>query len=265
MLHSDEWEAPVPLSGPVNTAGVEDSPFISPEGDDLYFYFTPDANEPGEVQLMDGVSGIWYSQKINGEWSEPERIVLHDDLSLDGAEFVSGDTMWFGSIREGNYGEIDFYIAAYTSGKWTDIINAGALLNSEYDVGELHITADGNTMYCGKIGEKWDIWELSREGDAWSEPVKVESINSVNDENQPFVTLNGNELWFTGDSRNGYTGPAVFRSLKTESGWGEPEEIISNFAGEPTLDEAGNIYFVHVYIDKSMQKIETDIFVAIKK
>jgi hypothetical protein len=34
---SDEYEAPVPLPYPINTAGAEDSPFILPDGKTLYF------------------------------------------------------------------------------------------------------------------------------------------------------------------------------------------------------------------------------------
>src|SRR5512136_2966996 len=39
---SDEYDSPFPLPGEVNTAGGEDSPFISPDGNVLYFWFTPD-------------------------------------------------------------------------------------------------------------------------------------------------------------------------------------------------------------------------------
>lgn len=42
------------------------------------------------------------------------------------------------------------------------------------------------------------------------------------------------------------------------------ELIVSQFAGEPTLDKDGNIYFVyHYYRDSEM--IEADIYVAYKK
>ena len=57
----------------------------------------------------------------------------------------------------------------------------------------------------------------------------------------------------------------VFKSLKTKDGWSEPEEIVSNFAGEPVLDAQGNLYFVHHYVTKDMKIIEADIYVAYKK
>ena len=40
--------------------------------------------------------------------------------------------------------------------------------------------------------------------------------------------------------------------------------IVSQFAGEPTLDDAGNLYFVHHYFEHG-QMIEADIYVAYKK
>jgi hypothetical protein len=32
----------------VNTAGGEDSPFVTPDGNTLYYVFTPDVNIPAE-------------------------------------------------------------------------------------------------------------------------------------------------------------------------------------------------------------------------
>jgi len=267
VLHSDEWQTPVPMQGPINTAGAEDSAFIMPDGKTFFFFFTPDVDVPPEKQLIDGVTGIWWC-RMDGTWSEPERIVLNNDVSLDGAEFVQGNTMWFASVRAGNYGEIDFYTAEYINGKWGNVKNAGEQLNSEYDVGELHITSDGQTMYCGDgWGDGGDIYVLHKTSDGWSEPVALPPPVNTQEysEDQPFITEDGNEMWFTGQSRLGYPGPAIFRSLNVNGNWSEPEEIISSFAGEPTLDREGNIYFTHHFFDENMNMIEADIYVAYRK
>jgi len=39
-------------------------------------------------------------------------------------------------------------------------------------------------------------------------------------------------------------------------------ELVSQFAGEPTLDDAGNLYFVHHFFTREMEMIEADIYVA---
>ena len=149
ILHVDEWDAPVPLPSPVNTAGAEDSPFILPDGNTLYFFFTPDVKVPPEKQLLDGVTGIYVTHKDDGNWSEPERIYLVEagELALDGCPFVLGNELWFCSARKGNFRPLDLYKAEKYGEKWVNWKNAGEKLNVEYGVGEMHISADGQTLY----------------------------------------------------------------------------------------------------------------------
>lgn len=269
ILHSDEWEEPVPLAGPVNTAGAEDAPVITPDGETLFFFFTPDVNVPANEQLVDGATGIWWSRKSNGEWTEPVRIVLNDDVALDGPMFVDGDTLWFASVRKGNYREVDMYTAKINGETWTDWQNVGQLLNEEYSIGELTVSPDGETMYFGREGEygSRDLWKSKKIGGEWAYPVSLGPVvNSELNEDQPCISPDGEELWFTGQSRMGYTGPAVFRCKKTGEGdWCEPEEVISNFAGDVALDSEGNVYFVHHFCSQDLKMIEADIYVAYRK
>lgn len=268
ILHSSEWEDPVPMPGPVNTAGAEDSPFISPDGDTFWFFFTPDVDVPPEKQLIDEVTGIWWCEKVNESWTEPNRIILNDDVALDGAEFVLDDTMWFASVRVGNYGEIDYYTAELDGDEWGGVENVGEQLNVEYDIGEMHITSDGQTMYfhtgAWSDGGDMDIYTTTWTGDGWSEPVEVPGINTDLNEGYPFVSSDGEELWYTGQSRQGHPGPALYRALRNGTVWDEPVEIVSSFAGECTLDDEGNLYFVHHYYSEDMTMIEADIYVAMK-
>ncbi len=269
IVSSDEWKNPVPLSSTINTVGAEDSPFIPASGNYLYFFFTPDVRVPPENQLIDSVTGIWKSEQTEKGWKNPERVVLSEDVSLDGSPFILDNELWFSSIRSGNYKEADFYIAKLKDGEWSDWKNAGEQLNQKYDVGELHITSDGQTMYYGRE-EKGDpsgrdIYKLHKTENSWGNPTPLsQTVNTKKyNEGQPFLTPDGDELWFTGQSRSGYPGPAVFRSIKSENGWGKPQEIISRFAGEPTLDSEGNIYFVHHFFENG-EMIEADIYIAEK-
>ncbi len=259
ILRSSEWSSPVPMPGPVNTAGAEDSPFITPNGSWFFFFFTPDLNIPLQNQLGDHVTGIWWTRLVNGTWTEPQRLILGSTNSLDGDEFIQNDTMWFGSVRTGNLGEIDVYTSQYLNGKWTDVKNAGQQLNVQIDIGAFCFTPDGNTLYYGKGG---DIWVTTLSNGVWAAPTKVQNLDSVVNKDQPFVTPSGNELWFTGQSTMNKPGPAVFRSVRSGSGWSQPEEIVSQFAGEPTLDAKGNLYFVHHYVTQNISLIEADIYVA---
>ena len=274
---SDYWYDPVPLEGPINTAGGEDAAFITYEGD-FYFFFTPDVSVEPKDQVPDRVTGAYWSEEVNDEWTEPERVFLnyYDEESLDGFQASLGDQMWFNSVRAGGYklaevNKNDIYTAEFVDGRWTNWENAGEQWNSlyedgGYEVGEMHVTADGNQVYFHSDrpdgeGDK-DIWVMDKVDGEWQEPENVEAVNSEGHESRPYVNEVGDELWYTGE----YLGAsAIYRSQMGQDGeWQEPELIVSHFAAEPTLDSDGNIYFCHHFI-KADNMVEADIYVCYRK
>ena len=260
ISYSPEYSEPVPVPGLVNTAGAEDSAFVMPEGNTLYFFFTPDVRVPIEKQIVDGVTGIYVSSKINGSWAKPERIILQDPgkISGDGCEFVLGDKMWFCSVREG-YTGIHWFTAELTNGKWANWQNAD--FNSSYEVGELHISSNGNELYfhSSRAGGKGglDIWVSNKVNGEWQEPENVGAVNTADNEGWPSLSPDGSELWI---SRN----YGVWRSKKSNGTWQTPELMFSPLAGESSVDSAGNVYFTHHFY-KNNTMIEADIYVAYKK
>ncbi len=266
------WSQPEPLGAPVNTAGGEDSPFVLPDGQTLYFFFTPDVTIPAEKQLFDGVTGIWVTTQSSGNWSDPRRVLLASpgEVHLDGCEFVLGDLMYFCTAREGFTG-IQWFRADLREGQWLDWRYAGdELKQNEYEVGELHLSADGQMLFfhssrTGGYGGV-DVWVSQKISDGWGEPLNLgPQVNTSGDEGWPFVSADGQELWFNGTSRRGRPGPAVFRCLRQPDGsWAACEEIVSQFAGEPTLTADGlTLYFVHHYFTADLSRmIEADIYVS---
>ncbi len=76
-------------------------------------------------------------------------------------------------------------------------------------------------------------------------------------EGWPAISPQGDQLWFT---RNW----GIWRALRVSGEWQPAEQVIAPLAGEPSLDRAGNIYFVHhFYANDKM--LEADIYVAYKK
>lgn len=264
ILHSSEFELPIPLAGGINTSGAEDSPFILPDGQTLYFFFTPDVRIPPEKQLLDNVTGVWVSHKIGDTWTEAERIWLQSPgkLALDGAVAIQGNEMWFASTREG-YTGVNMFTATLVNGKWVNWTYCGDRLMKEIKIGEVHLHENDLYFHSDRAGGKggYDIWVTTRSGSSWSDPINIVSVNSTETEGWPYISSNGNELWFT----RFYLGtPAIFRSVKIGNDWGQPELLLSQFAGEPTLDDDGNLYFVHHYYENNVM-IEADIYVAYKK
>lgn len=200
QVYSDEYGQPVPVPGQVNTAGAEDSPFVTPDGDTLYFFFTPDVEVPVEQQILDGVTGLYVSRKTAGGWGSPERIILQDPgkLALDGCEFVQGKVMWFCSAREG-YTGIHWFTAEYQDGKWRNWKEAG--FPAEYQVGELHLSPGGRALYFGSAlpgGQGGlDIWVSEWIDGAWQAPTNLAAVNTPADEGWPALNPAGDELWIT--------------------------------------------------------------------
>ena len=257
---SDDYEQPVPVPGLVNTAGAEDSPFIMPDGNTIYLWFTPDVSLPPQVQVTDGVTGIYVSKLVAGEWEEPDRIMLQDPgkLAGDGCEFILDNLMWFCSAREGNSG-MHWFTAEFQNGTWQNWQLAD--FDPAFQVGEFHISSDGKDLYFasdrpGGFGAG-DLWVSHNLDGNWQEPINIASLNTLDDEGWPALNPVGDELWF---GRNF----GIWRSELVKDEWQPAQLIISPLAGEPSIDTSGNVYFTHHFFEND-QMLEADIYVAFKK
>lgn len=262
ILHSDEWEEPIPLGPEINTAGAEDSPFIPIDREEMYFFFTPDVDVPVEQQVYDEVTGIYMSKQQTSSWADAARVWLQDagKLALDGAEFVQGNEMLFVSAREG-YTGLHWFSANYVNDQWSNWQLAD--FEASFEVGELHIHGDELYYHSSRSGGKGklDVWKLTRIDGEWQQPENIAAVNTTEDEGWPYISPDGNELWIT----RTYLGTAsLFRSQKLNDEWQTPELIVSQFAGEATLDKDGNLYFVHHFFNNG-QMIEADIYIAYRK
>jgi hypothetical protein len=255
---------PVPVPYPINTAGGEDSAFILPDGNTLFLFFTPDVNIPVEKQVIDGVTGIYSSQKVEGVWQKPERVNLQEPgkAGSDGCEFVKDKIMYFCTVREG-YEGIHWFKADYSDDKWKNWRIADTeLKTAEYNTGELHISSDGQELYFhakDKTGGKGgnDIWMSKKENGEWQEPINIQAVNTERDDGYPALSPDDSELWISRDY-------GIWKSKKVDGEWQNPELMFSPLAGEATIDNAGNVYFTHHFF-KVDKMIEADIYVAVKK
>jgi len=109
-----------------------------------------------------------------------------------------------------------------------------------------------------------DIWVTSKVNGEWQQPENVAAVNTEDGEGWPYLSEDGNELWFL--RSKGDVTMGIFRSVKAGGQWQTPQLVVSGLAGEPTLDRQGNLYFVHHYYDDAAQKLwEADIYVCYRK
>jgi outer membrane protein OmpA-like peptidoglycan-associated protein len=105
LSDSGRWSNPIKLSDTINTPGNEESPFIAP--DDQTLYFASDGH-PG----MGGLD-IYVSRRLpNGRWGIPKNLGYPINTFNDETGMIidpNGHTAYFSSDRDDTYGGLDFY------------------------------------------------------------------------------------------------------------------------------------------------------------
>lgn len=176
-----KWENMRKIGANINTNGHEASISLSYDGKELFIY--KDDNGDGN---------IYVSYFINDDWSKPEKLSseinskyweTHACLSPD------GNTLYFTSNRPGGYGGRDIYKSEkLANGTWSEAVNLGPKINTEYDEESPFIMFDGVTLYFSSKGHEsmggFDIFTTTLSDDGyWSEPENIGyPINTTDDD-----------------------------------------------------------------------------------
>jgi peptidoglycan-associated lipoprotein len=175
-----------------------------------------------------GTTLLYYSKlDAKGNWSEPE--AFEDpinvegvdngvpSISMDGKSLFYTRCMYNDSISMG----AEIFSCKRTGGKWSEPAAIQIGIDSVV-VAHPAIAPDGTTLYFvsdreGGFGGK-DIWQTTKRGDAWGEPVNPGSaINTPGDEMFPYVRMDGT-LYFSSNTHVGFGGLDIFKATKDEEG-----------------------------------------------
>jgi hypothetical protein len=217
----------------INTSGWSDSPFISRDGQRLYFMYSrwdfapwiksggtvsPVLTGPDRPGLNKSTSNPWDESDIyvstknsDGTWGEPVNLGLNGAYGdASGMEFNSGNSfIW---LRGNGTTNNLVTTTKTTSGTWgpiedlgTDINLAGAIVDNPF------ITEDGNFLYfsssrTGTVGSGGkDNWFSSKNSSGtWAVPVNLGvNFNAAGDEDQPFIPNGGSSSDFYWNSASG--------------------------------------------------------------
>ncbi|MFN6944979.1 MAG: OmpA family protein [Cytophagaceae bacterium] len=118
------------------------------------------------------------------------------------------------------------------------------------------ISADGKTLiFESNRGGRWMLFSstLIRPGE-WSKPVPLDAINDLIGPNNflggPFLSYDGNTLFFTSDMKGGVGGIDIWYSKKEKGKWGAPQNLgkpinTGGYEGFPSLSPDGRkLYFM---------------------
>jgi outer membrane protein OmpA-like peptidoglycan-associated protein len=235
--------------GPViNSVASDFAPVISADESVMIFTSRRVGSTGGEVdENGEFHEDIYISEKINGAWSVPKNIGTnintegHDasiGLSADGKELFT----YYG---EGQ-GDIKFCKLKKDS-TWSKPFLMNGDINSKHSETSICITPDGSTVFFTSDREGGhgglDIYtsHLDKKG-VWSKAVNLgTTVNTSEDDDSPFMDLDGKTLYFSSRAHKGMGGYDIFKTLydSTENKWSEPENM-----GYPINTADNDIFFV---------------------
>ena len=167
--------------------------------------------------------------------------------------------IYFTSTNEKSTGELhseitgtkkgDIYFSKKDEkGKWSrpEVVDGG--LNTEHDEGAAAFSPDGSTMYLARaVRQNWpttvEIYTSSRSEAKWGAPQKFEiTADTLSNYSDPFVSPDGNWLYFASDMPGGQGGTDIWRiNLKDKHG------TLENLG--PQINTKGNERFPNVRTD----------------
>lgn len=246
------------IGSPVNTEYEEYVPIISPDKSILIFTYRgikstggkrdhkgrPDSN--GEYN-----EDVLISYKHEGQWSEPENIgknINTDEQDASVALSISGDKLFIYKSTEENR-EGDIYMSKLEMGIWSVPEKLKGEINSPYWEGSLSMTADEKIIYFaserpGGFGGR-DLWKVEKLSDgSWGNLQNLGSaINTIYDEDAPFIHPDGKTMYFSSKGHNSMGGYDIFYTYLEDQSW----------------DPAGNIgYPINSFFDDRYYVLTAD-------
>ena len=138
-----KWSDPINAGPEINTSDNEYYISFTEYGT---MYFSSNGHNPNKQDY-----DIYYSTFLDGEFQAP--VALPDEINTDEYEadvFISPDEFFiiFTSIRTDGYGQGDLYISFKDSnGNWSESINMGDTVNSEFYEYCPFVTKDGKYLF----------------------------------------------------------------------------------------------------------------------
>lgn len=209
------------IGSTINTKGNEYFPFLTND-QKILFYTKQKHNENDE--------NLYFSESKNGEWRSGDMVNSFNTWGNEGMSTLvrDGKKLFFTACnREEVLGTCDIWQATLDG---TEILSTGPLegfSNSEKWESQAAVSCDGSTIFFasnrpGGLGGT-DIWKTVRLPDGtWSDPVNLgPKINTAFDEEAPFVTNDGNILYFSSTGHKSMGEQDIFMSRMSSRGdWG---------------------------------------------
>jgi hypothetical protein len=237
QLQNPMYFLSVNLGEGINDQFEEINPLIS--GDERTLVFTR------KLQFYDAV---FYCRRDNGKWSEPQN--LTEAFGVDGNSYCTGLSYTGDEVyvyRSDNF-DGNLYVSYLRNGKWSKLEKLNGNINTKYWESHASLSKDGKTLYFTSNREGGygglDIYKSERRrGGDWGPAINLGPVvNSKYNEDTPFLTDDGNTLYFSSMGHYNMGGYDIFYSTRLDNGqWAKPLNV-----GYPLNTTRDDLFFTPV-------------------
>jgi len=255
--------APVNLGDSINSGYSEYYPSFTI--DDTTFVFTRRGEGVREDFMQSTLTKNGYTKAklIDGSINiEPSK----------GAINISQDGDWL--IFAGNFpnkgaGDFDLYISYNTPSGWSEPMNMGNNINTDFWESSPSLSPDKNDLYFssnrpGGYGGKDLYVSHRRPNGTWGPAQNMgPTINTAGDELAPFIHADNQTLFYTSNGLPGYGDNDIYVTRKANGQWGVPENLgypVNTVNNEGSLFVASDGVTAYYTSDRADTRGELDLY-----
>ncbi len=236
--------AQILMDKPVNIKYLNLGNVINDEADNFNAVMSYDGNTIVYITKLKLYDAIFYSTRNQGSWSTPVNISsqIGSDGNMKPTSLSADGTQLFVVVNIN--GLNDIFVSNLTDGSWSVAQPLGANINTKADETHGCISADGNQLFFSsnaKGSGKLDIFVSTKDASGqWGKPVNLgKMINTPDNETTPFISQNGNILFFSSEGHYNIGEYDIFYSMKDANGkWQQPVNL-----GYPINTTTNNLFF----------------------
>ena len=224
------------LGKEINSPFPDYAPILFANGNRLFFTSRrkgsfPEYKDPNNEYFED----IYFSEKVNGIWEKPVNVGNPINTKTHDASVAISekDSAFYIYRTNPNLISGDIFISVQHDGKWQNPKLFESSINSKKGTeSSISIHPNGNKIFFssnreGGYGGK-DLYFVQKlPNGKWSLPTNLGGIiNTPEDEDAPFISPDGQVLYFSSKGHKNMGGYDLFKSrLKTNKQWSEPENM----------------------------------------
>jgi len=227
------------LGNVVNTTASECSPYIDMNDSLLIYTYRGELSTGGLQNAYNETDkhGVYYEDvfmatKVNGAWTQPHGIAAVNSNNNDEALSMSYDGKMLFISRDSPDDDGDIYMSNLTETGWEAPSKMTGDINTSSWEDNGFLSPDGKTFFFsslrgGGYGGK-DLYKCTMQADGtWGQVQNMgDKINTPDDEDDPFMHLDGKLFLFSSKGHNSMGGYDVFKTyLNADSTFTTPENM----------------------------------------